>query len=163
MHFMRRDVLVIGARFYVAATVGLLMLVLSPYRVAHAALGDDVASIERDHAALRGTIAIVPMQSYDVHQMTNESGTTVREYASRAGKVFAVTWSGARVPDLKQLLGVYFDRYVTAARAHRTGHHVLSVDTPELSVKVVRFQRMSNGQVLVPALLPSGVTRHELN
>jgi hypothetical protein len=76
--------------------------------------------------------------------------------------VFALTWSGTQVPDLKQLLGTYFDRYMTAAQVHRTGHHVLSIATPDLVMTVVKFQRKSSGQVYVPSLMPSGVTRQEL-
>jgi hypothetical protein len=129
---------------------------------AQAALGEKAGSVARDHQALRGTLAVTPMHGYDVHQMVSASGVTVREYATNTGGVFAVTWSGAQVPDLKVLLGSYYERYVSLARSHRTGHHALSINTPDLVVTSVRVQRMASGQVYLPRLLPSGVSRREL-
>lgn len=102
------------------------------------------------------------MQQYEVQEIVTDAGTTVREYAAHGGPVFAVTWRGAQVPDLHLLLGTYFDSYVAAAKAHRTGHHVLSVNTPSLAMSIVRFQRSASGQVYVPSLMPHGVTRREL-
>lgn len=145
-----------------AAALLMLAFVVAPIQRAQAALGDATASVARDHAALRGTLVVLPMQNYDIHQMVSAAGVTVREYVTRAGSVFAITWMGTQVPDLKILLGSYFDRYVSLAMAHRSGHHVLSFDTPELSMTTVRFQRMASGAVYVPGLLPSGVSRREL-
>ncbi len=129
---------------------------------AYAALGENVSSVARDHAALHGSLVSTPMQQYDVQEMVTDTGTRVREYSAHGGPVFAVTWSGTQVPDLSLLLGTYFDRYVAAAKAHRTGHHVLSVNTPSLAMSIVRFQRSSSGQVYVPSLMPHSVTRREL-
>ncbi|MEO7207346.1 MAG: DUF2844 domain-containing protein [Steroidobacteraceae bacterium] len=129
---------------------------------AQAALGEHVSSVAHDHAALHGSLISTPMQQYDVQEMMTDTGTRVREYSAHGGPVFAVTWSGAQVPDLKLLLGTYFDRYVAAAKVHRTGHHVLSVNTPSLAMSIVRFQRSASGQVYVPSLMPHGVTRREL-
>ena len=102
------------------------------------------------------------MAGYSVQEITSEAGTTVREYVTPAGTVFGLTWRGAQVPDLKLLLSTYFDRYVTAAQTHRTGHHLLSLATSDLVMTVVRFQRQSSGRVYVPALMPSGVTPQNL-
>ncbi len=138
------------------------LLALAPLEAARAALGGNAASLARDQEALRGTLVVMPMPSYDVHQIVSASGVTVREYATHTGAVFAIAWSGAQVPDLKQLLGSYFDDYVSLAKTHRTSHHVLSINTPHLVMTAVRFQRSAAGQVYVPSLLPSGVSRHEL-
>jgi len=139
-----------------------LLLALAPLETAHAALGENTGSLAHDHGALRGTLVVMPMQGYDVHQIVSAAGSTVREYATHTGGVFAVTWSGTQVPDLKVLLGSYFDRYVALAQTHRTGHHVLSISTPDLVLTAVRFQRSASGQVYVPSLLPIGVSRREL-
>jgi hypothetical protein len=141
---------------------GAFLFALAPLEMAHAALGETTGSLARDHEALRGTLVVMPMQGYDVHQIVGTSGVTVREYATRMGGVFAVTWSGTQVPDLKLLLGSYFDRYVALAQTRRTGHHVLSINTPDLVMTAVRFQRSAAGQVYVPKLLPSGVSPREL-
>jgi len=139
----------------------LAMLILSS--PAHATLGGGIESVARDRDALQGTLHSVPEQSYDMHEILSASGATVREYAPPGGgDIFAVTWSGAQAPDLRLLLGTYFDRYVAAAKLHRRGHHELSIDTPDLVMTVVRFQRYVSGQVYLPSLMPRGVTRREL-
>jgi hypothetical protein len=141
---------------------GLILWSLAQPTTVYAALGESGVSIARDREVLRSSLKTISMKGYDVQELTNESGATVREYVTSAGTVFALTWSGTQVPDLKQLLGTYFDRYMTAAQVHRTGHHVLSIATPDLVMTVVKFQRKSSGQVYVPSLMPSGVTRQEL-
>ena len=152
------------ARALRTAEAGVLLIAfaLAPLEAAQAALGENIASLARDHEALRATLLVTPMQGYDVHQLVSASGVTVREYATHTGHVFAVTWSGMQVPDLKVLLGTYFERYVLLARSHRTGHHVLSINTPDLVMTSIRIQRMATGQAYVPGLLPSGVSRREL-
>lgn len=44
---------------------------------------------------------------YTVNQTTLERGTVVRECADASDTVFAVSWSGPVVPDLKRLLGPF--------------------------------------------------------
>ncbi len=129
---------------------------------AAAALGDTVASVAQDQAAMRSTLSVIPAQSYDIHQLVDAHGQTVREYADRTGTVFAVTWSGHQSPDLKQLLGTYYGRYLAAARQHKTGHHVLSIRTPDLALSIVRVQRSAYGRAYLPARMPSGITPAEL-
>jgi Protein of unknown function (DUF2844) len=90
-----------------------------------------------------------------VHQIVTAAGSTVREYATHTGGVFAVTWSGTQVPDLKVLLGSYFDRYVSLAQTRRTGHHVLSINTPVEGMNgtmavYVAFEAGSPGGVVGP-------------
>ena len=132
-------------------------------RPASAALGDTTASIARDRIAMRVAQSMTtPMPSYDVHRMVDPAGGVVREYADRTGQVFAVTWHGPRGPDLKTLLGGYYDRYVAAATQHRTGHHVVTIHAPDLVLSVVRFQRFAYGRAYLPNRMPSGVTKADL-
>src|SRR5271156_4206175 len=70
---------------------------------AFASLGGDAASIQSDQFQMQGSRAITAAQSYTVHEIQAATGTTVREYLSPQGKVFAVTWPGPRMPDLRQL------------------------------------------------------------
>ena len=88
----------------VAATAGLMPC------VAHAALGGDLASIDREQAALQAERVVTPAVAYDLHELITPNGTRVREYLDRSGRVFAVSWSGPRLPDLGQLLGAYAER-----------------------------------------------------
>ena len=129
---------------------------------ARAALGEHVASVERDQAVLHGSRATALLQNYNIEEIVSASGATVREYVTHTGDVFAVTWSGSQTPNLKLLLGGHFEDYVSAARSHRGSHHVLSIDSPSLVMTVVRFQRSASGQVYLPRLMPRGVARREL-
>lgn len=131
--------------------------------VAHAALGEPVDSVQRDHEALLGTtLTVTPMQAYDVHETTIADGTTIRQYVSRSGTVFAVAWSGRSLPSLQVLLGKHYDAYVTAAAAHRGSHHVFNVATPDFVLSITRITRASSGSAHVPALLPPGTSVQEL-
>lgn len=102
------------------SAIGLLFFVLAT--PADAALGGDAASIAGDSVALAASREITRTAGVEVHVLRLPSGTVVREYAAR-GKVFAVAWGGPVIPDLRRLLGTYFDAYVTSSQGRGTGHH----------------------------------------
>jgi hypothetical protein len=131
--------------------------VLAVPRPVHAALGAGLDSLVGDQAVLGGADVVTPMTTYDLHQIKAASGTTVREYASRQGTVFAISWQGPSHPNLQQLLGNAYAAYQAAARTNRRGHHIVSINTPDLVASVLRLQRTSSGQIYVPALVPQGV------
>jgi Protein of unknown function (DUF2844) len=131
-------------------------MLAGPYP-AYAALGAGVDSLAVDEQMLGGTDVVTPMASYDLHQIKAASGTSVREYVSRQGTVFALSWGGPSHPNLQLLLGSSYAAYQAAARAHRIGHHIVSINTPDLVATVLRLQRSSSGQIYVPALVPDGV------
>jgi hypothetical protein len=123
----------------------------------HAALGASVDSLVQDQQALGGADVVTPMTTYDLHEIRAASGTTVREYVSRQGTVFAISWGGPSHPNLQQLLGNSYATYQAAARANRRGHHIVSINTPDLVASVLRLQHTSSGQIYVPVLVPQGV------
>ena len=125
---------------------------------AFAALGADAASVEADRAHMKGELRMTAGDRYQVHEILLPSGTRVREYVSPAGKVFAVSWRGPSMPDLRQTLGDYFDKLQTATRVANGDHHHLSVEQPEFVLHSRGHQRSFAGQAYVPALLPAGVT-----
>jgi hypothetical protein len=130
---------------------------------ARAALGGDLASVERDHAAMTGAVrAITPTVSYDIHALTAPNGDRVREYLDRTGRVFAVTAAGQRRPDLERLLGAYAERYAAAARAQSGPRRTLAVSTPDFVLSVVRLPRGWQARAYLPGALPAGVGREEL-
>jgi len=136
-------------------------LTLAP--AAHAGLGEAVESVQRDHAALRGSsLAVTAAQAYDRHEITTPDGTRVREYVSHAGTVFAVTWSGRSLPDLKVVLAQHYDEYASAATGRRGNHHVLSIATPGLVLNIRKLPRGFTGGAHVPALLPPGVAAQDI-
>jgi hypothetical protein len=104
--------------------LGLLVFALAA--PAHAALGGDTASLANETVALDASREITRAAGLEVHVLHLRSGTTVREYAAH-GKVFAVAWGGPQIPDLRRLLGGYFDAYVNSPQGRGTGHHNMRV------------------------------------
>src|SRR3974377_2420352 len=72
-----------------------------------AALGGDATSVESDRARMKGELRVTPGVDYDVHDIQTPSGTVIHEYVSAQGKVFAVSWHGAGLPDLAPAPGSY--------------------------------------------------------
>jgi hypothetical protein len=125
---------------------------------AHAGLGERAESVARDHATLHGTaLRVTPMSNYQVHEITAEHGGRVREYVSSEGQVFATTWSGPVMPDLKVVLAGHYPDYVAGVQAHRASHHVLSVATSGMVLQIVKLPRGVAGSAHVPAMVPPGV------
>jgi hypothetical protein len=76
--------------------------------------------------------------------------------------VFGVAWQGPSMPDLRQLLGVYFDQYVEAAAARRTRRAPVLVELPGLVVHSSGHMRAFSGKAYLPQGLPQGVTAEEI-
>jgi len=147
------------------AASGLLVLLGAGFGInAYAGLGEGADSIARDHTALRGQAETrTAMSNYDRHEITTASGTRVREYVSKAGKVFAVSWSGPSLPDLKTVLGAQYDAYLAAAQAPHHNHHVLTISTPDLVLQNSRLPRGFMGRAHIPSLVPAGTSTAELD
>jgi hypothetical protein len=128
-----------------------------------ASLGGDESTVAADHAMLAGQsqIKVARVQRYAVHEMAAPSGTVVREFVSPAGKVFAVAWSGPSMPDLRQVLGPYFDTYV-AAVAQRKAKGPVNVVLPGLVVQSSGHMRAFAGKAYLPDAVPTGVAAEEI-
>jgi len=127
---------------------------------AMAALGGDVSSVQEDQAHMKAALQIRTGQAYTVHELHQESGTVVKEFISPAGKVFAVSWSGPFIPDLRQLLGEYFDKFSQAAqtRAQRPGRTPLMIEQDGLVVQTGGHMRAFTGRAYLTDKLPEGVS-----
>lgn len=100
---------------------------------------------------------------YLVRETALDSGTLVREYVSADGLVFAVTWQGPTLPDLKALLGKYFDTMVAeSASAPRAGRSRIAVNQPEVVINSGGHMRAFEGSAWIPAQLPAGFTPDDL-
>jgi hypothetical protein len=88
---------------------------------------------------------------------TLDAGTEVRQFVNDSGTVFAVSWAGPSLPDLRELLGANFQFLVDeSSQAARR---------PQLVVRRTDFMLVSTGRMgafegkaWMPSLLPSGVT-----
>jgi hypothetical protein len=134
--------------------LGLLVFVIAG--PAHAALGGDAASIANDTAALEASREITQAAGVEVHVLHLRSGTTVHEYAAH-GKVFAIAWGGPVIPDLRRLLGSYFDAYVNDPQGRGTGHHTMRVvQTRDWVVQSAGHQNGFVGRAWLSNELPAG-------
>jgi hypothetical protein len=138
-----------------------LATVMALSSVAHASIGGTVSSIESDRVGMQGALRqIVRSGPYTTHEMQSASGIVVREYVSDAGTVFAIAWQGATFPDMRQLLGPYFDRYHAEAERlarSRRGHGPLTVDLGDLVVQSAGHNRAFSGRIYLPQAAPRGV------
>jgi hypothetical protein len=145
-----------------AAACAVVILAALP---AGASLGGDSASIEADQLHMQGTRTTKAAESYTVHEIQGASGTVVREYVSPEGKVFAIAWNGPWMPDLRQLLGGYFEQYRAALQAQsgpRIVRRPVAIEQPGLVVQVGGHLRAFAGRAYVPGMLPSGVRAEEI-
>ena len=129
-----------------------------------AALGGDATSVEADLARMKGALRISASAGFTVHEITSSNGTVVREYLSPDGKVFAVSWRGPGIPDLRQMLGDYYGQYAQAASApHLGGHRHLAIEQPGLVVQSSGRMRAFYGRAWAPDLLPQSFSVSDIN
>ena len=130
---------------------------------AFATLGGDAASVDADRVHVQGAVTnIARTDRYTMDELQSATGTTIREYVSSAGRVFAVSWHGPFVPDLRQMLGEYFSRHQTEAarvRRNRRSRRPLVIDTGDLVVVVSGHTRSFSGRAVATQLMPAGVDK----
>jgi len=132
-----------------------LVLALSVAAPALAALGGDATSVQSDLVKMKGALRVTSSAGFTVHEITTSGGTVVREYISAADKVFAVSWRGPMIPDLRQMLGNYYGQFEQAASTpHPGGHRHLAIEQPGLVVHSSGRMRAFVGRAWAPDLLP---------
>jgi hypothetical protein len=133
-----------------------ILAVLGAGLPARAALGEPVASVDRDRQALSMERQAPKVKAgVAVHELRKPT-QTVREFADASGTVFAVAWSGGAPPDLPRLLGAYHAEY-RAAAARRTGARgPRRVQSEHVIVETWGHGRALHGRAWLPALVPSG-------
>lgn len=141
----------------------LLMLFLSVLQgaLAYAALGSSPSSFEQNGIQMAAR-SIMPRSAdsiavYTVSQNRLASGTVVREYANLQGVVFAVSWNGPTLPDLRTLLGDKFASMTSAAaKRPKAGHSQLAVDQSDVVIVSNGHMRSFAGHAWIPSALPAG-------
>lgn len=135
------------------------ILILLPVMAlnAPAELGGNVSTVQADQAHMKATLRVSQANGYVVHEMQSQTGTTVREYASPTGQVFAVAWDGPFLPDLRQVLGSYFPQFAQAVQARRARGGPLMINEPGLVVESGGHMRSFFGRAYVPQMMPEGV------
>ena len=143
----------IGRMTFVCAAA-VLFVAAGPGR---AALGGDEASIQADRIRLKGAVSTRQLPQFAVHDIAPPGGASVRQYVSPAGKVFAIAWQGPAMPDLRQVLGPHFDRYVAAAKDSRVKRAPVVIRESTLVLVSGGHPRAFSGRAYVPDLVPQDV------
>lgn len=154
-----------GATVLGRMSVAMLVAILAAATAApaRAALGGDAASVEADRAAVKGQERASTASGYEVREIVGSGGTRVREYLSSDGKVFAVSWQGPFMPNLRRLLGTYYPLFVrSAASPHPGGHRHLVVEQPGLVVQSNGRMRAFFGRAWDPTLLPQNFSTDDI-
>lgn len=136
----------------------ILAILALPFSLS-ASLGRDATSVQEDVAKMQGALHTSNVNSYTLHEIQTPAGVAIKEYASPVGQVFAVTWKGPFHPDLRQLLGPYFDEYVQAVRTQRgqrAGRGPILIQHAGLVVEVSGHLRSFTGRAYIPQQLPAG-------
>ncbi len=144
-------------RFTKACSI--LAILALPFSLS-ASLGRDATSVQEDVAKMQGTLHTSSGNSHTLHEIQTPTGVAIKEYASPVGQVFAVTWKGPFHPDLRQLLGAYYDEYVQAIRtqrAPRAGHGPVLIQHAGLVVEISGHLRSFTGRAYIPQRLPAGM------
>jgi Protein of unknown function (DUF2844) len=118
-----------------------------------------------DQARLQGGLQSTQMASFTVHEIRPQTRIVIREYLAPSGKVFAVSWQGAWLPDMQLLLGSYFQQYADAARAQTSAHpgrRPLQIVLPDFVFQQLGHMRSFTGRAYLPQMLPVGVHPEEI-
>jgi hypothetical protein len=168
-----------------AAFIGLAVIVGIAFtaNTAVAALGDYPLTGANPHVASNVMKAAVVMKAatvlqanaasastntpYSVNVVTLNSGTVVREFvATSSQKVFALIWNGPRVPNYRDILGVYSERYLSKPSdsdvVYVGGFSHRSLSSPDLVVQSFGHFGGFHGSAVLPREIPAGVSLSEL-
>ena len=138
-------------------SIGLAIALAAPL-AAMATLGEVATSVQTDATHMKAEERVTQNDAaYAVHELRLPSGTVVKEYTAPGGKVFAVTWQGPSLPDLQQLLGAYFNIYLTEAQKQSASRSQLLIQQPQLVVKAGGHLRAFVGRAYVPQLVPQNL------
>lgn len=138
----------------------LLAALLAWPPAALAVLGEGLASIHADQQRMAGVRSLAAGIGPQVHTIAMDDGSTIRQFVSPAGVVYAVAWNTRFKPRLDQLLGVHFPAYAEAGRRamqQRPGivhHAVLRQD--DLVVEAAAHLTAHVGRAYLRSLLPVG-------
>ena len=138
------------------------VLLLAYAGVSYAALGGFPEPFNTEGTTVVSSVSSAG-PNYVMRDTALATGTHVREYISDSGVVFAVTWDGPFLPDLKALLGKYFDSMVAESAAMpRAGRSPMAIDRPEVVINSSGHMRAFEGSAWIPAEFPAGFTADDV-
>ncbi|MDB5959828.1 MAG: hypothetical protein JWP59_1122 [Massilia sp.] len=130
---------------------------------AHATLGgspsdfSNAATVRARQLSAPAVAGAGTVTSYNVKETTLDSGTVVREYVGAGGAVFAVSWSGPFLPDLRTLLGAQFATLTAENAARPRGRRgQLRVARADVVIESGGHMRAWSGRAWLTGALPAG-------
>jgi hypothetical protein len=151
-----------GIRVPERSVVAAVLLLLAIAVPAYATLGENVSSIGSDQAHSKAATRSVRTQFYSVQEMQTPAGTTIRQFVSPSGTVFGVSWQGS-APDLQQLLGTYFEQFVSASHNQRSPRgRGIHIDNGDLVIDTGGHMRYVVGRAFLRSKMPSQVSGDEI-
>ncbi len=132
---------------------------------AWATLGEGADSIHTHPTRGAGTrrqAAAAQAPGVQVHSLTQADGSTVRQYVSPAGLVYAVAWNTHYKPRLSDLLGRHYAAYALAGRRsmqQRPGVlHQARLQEGDLVVESAAHLNAFVGRAYLRALVPAATS-----
>lgn len=98
-----------------------------------------------------------------VHELSAPTGIKVREFVAESGKIFAVSWSGGWRPNLRDIMGEHYDRFIAGTRGRRMARGVVRIELPGMVVVMGGHQRAFFGHVYLTELMPANVALEDLH
>jgi Protein of unknown function (DUF2844) len=143
-------------KIFLAVFVALLLASSTGWAV----LGEYENSVTTDQQRMHAQLREAAGQGYSVKQLSSANGKVVKEYVSPAGLVFEVSWHSPTMPDLRQLLGSYFQQMqqATQSQSRRQRRRSLVVKTKDFVLVSGGHMRSFHGVAYVPSLMPPNVT-----
>ena len=152
-------------RVLICAAALVMVLASAILPSAWGALGQSATTVEADRVKLNGQHQRRGGTGYSIERIT-AAGMEIDEYVSSDGVVFAVVWKGTGVPDLKLLLGEYFEEYreeVAAARSRTPRvREPFKMKSGRLVVERAGHSRSLWGRAYLPSQLPPGVRPEDI-
>jgi hypothetical protein len=147
-----------------AAALALGLAVVLAGNAARAALGAGYGSVETDRLHLGASSRTTAAAGFAIHTLTLPNHGQVNEYTRADGVVFAITWRGPGRPDLRQLLGSYFDRFRTdnALVRGRRSRMPLHENRPDFKVRTGGHPGAFFGAAFLPRAAPAGFSTSSL-
>jgi Protein of unknown function (DUF2844) len=144
-----------GRMMLLIANLALMCLALPAW----AELGGSADSVKADQEKMNGSLKVTATSAYQIHEIQSAQGVTVREFVAPSGTVFGVAWQGPWKPDLRQLLGAYFDQYVNAVQGKpKTTRGPSMVQLPGLVVQSGGHMRAFVGRAYLPQMITAGTS-----
>lgn len=130
---------------------------------AAATLGEGASSVEVNRVKMQAHLQVVRRANYVVHELGLPAGGKVRQFVADGGKVFAVSWSAGWRPDLREIMGTHYDRYIAATKGKIVARGPVRLELPGLVVIMGGHQRAFFGRVYLLDQLPPNMRIEDIH